>query len=214
VSFLASSIHSRRRAFSLVELVIVVGLIVLLAGLALSGLRGARGPAHLTRARAELELLAVALEEFRRQTGDFPQLGGFRQAGSEPAVVGAGPGLETAQAKLFNCLAGVLGPQGIAGAGPCLLDVTRFSLDGTVAAFGARLRASDVALLDPWGRRYFYYYRDARLPERWRAYGYVLYSLGPPRPGSGEPRPPISPTTGLRQPVDPRGGDRNLYASP
>jgi hypothetical protein len=55
----------------------------------------------------------------------------------------------------------------------------------------------NVCLLDPWGRRYLYYYKNARSPNQWQATGYVLYSAGRVVAANGTQTPPITVTTGL-----------------
>ena len=61
----------RRRAFSLIELLTVMGLIVILMGLILGAGVFARGAALRARARADVERMHNALQEYRMQYRKF-----------------------------------------------------------------------------------------------------------------------------------------------
>ena len=222
------------RAFTLVELLAVIAVIGILFTFTIGTVRGAKERADSARARADLVALMTALEEFKRMYGDYPQTGEFNQAPATPAGVsatqpnGAGPGLNTAQAKLFNALTGVYGARGFSNAdrlnGPNLLDVGKFSLNGSLTnqflvpvsnAPNPPFKAEqNVSLLDPWGRRYLYYYRNARTPNAWQATGYVLYSAGRTVAANGTQIPPISVTSGLMLGAQSAEMADNLYANP
>ncbi|MBI5768966.1 MAG: prepilin-type N-terminal cleavage/methylation domain-containing protein [Verrucomicrobia bacterium] len=183
------------RAFSLVELLAVMAVMAILGSFAIGAVKGAKQRAALARARGELAALGNALEEFKRIYGDYPQLYDFPQiALLTPTSTTTGPGVGTAQAKLFNCLTGVFGPRAFNSPdrvnGPNLLDVGRFTVQGTPATnFLVPTVPSpgqppvkveqNLALLDPWGRYYVYYYKSSRNPALWQAPSYILYSAGP-----------------------------------
>lgn len=191
-------------------------------------IRGVRQRAGVARAKSELAALATALGEFKRRYGDYPQLGGFDQAPLAPAGKDDGPGLATVQAKLFNCLSGVFGPTAFSASdrirGPNLLDPGRFSISGTPADHSvapgndvpnpAVRREQDAALLDPWGRRYLYYYKDARNPAKWQAAGYILYSAGAAIAANGQQTAPLMPDTGLFTAAPTPDMADNIYANP
>lgn len=218
-------------AFTLVELLAAITVIAILSTMAIGAVRGARERSSIARARAELASLAAALEDFKRLYGDYPQTGEFVQPAATPASPAAGPGLQTAPAKLFNCLTGVFGPRGFTAAdrlnGPNLMPAPLLDpgrINGTLtsgflvpASNPTQARAKheeDACLLDPWGRRYVYYYKHAGSPHLWQAPGYVLYSAGRTVAGNGEQTPPIAATTGLR--IDPPSAETmdNVYANP
>src|SRR4051812_40222888 len=123
---------SRTSAFTLIELLAVVAIMAILSGIAIGTIQGMQSRAAAGRAKAELAVIATALEEFKRTYGDYPQLGDFNQAPLAPTNTAAGPGTATVQARLFNCLTGVYGPTRFATddrlAGPMLLDASRLSL--------------------------------------------------------------------------------------
>ena len=227
-----------RSAFTLIELLTVLAVLAILATISIGAVRGAKERASIAQARSELAALAAALEEFKRLYGDYPQLGEFSQAPATPTGVtaalpnGAGPGLSTAQAKLFNCLTGVFGPRAFTNAdrinGPNLLppqfaDAVKY-INGSLtnqylvpvsnAPNPPTKTEQNVSLLDPWGHRYLYYYKNARNAAGWQAPGYVLYSAGRTLAANGTQTPPINPTTGLPLATQSAEMVDNIYANP
>jgi prepilin-type N-terminal cleavage/methylation domain-containing protein len=213
-----------RPGFTLLELLTVLAVIAILGAITLTAIHGVRQRVNIARAKAELAALATALEEFRRHHGDYPQLGEYSQAPVTPAGANIGPGLATAQAKLFNCLTGLFGAREFGSPtrlnGPNFLDAGRFSLNGTLtnrfhvpASPQSAAVEENIALLDPWGRRYLYYYKDARNPAQWQAPGYVLYSAGA-RIGANGDQTPLAPHTGLFPALPTPGMADNIYANP
>ena len=216
------------RAFTLVELLTVIAVIAILPTIGLGSIRGVKERANIARARSELVALVTALEEFKRLYGDYPQTGEFTQAPATPTLETTGPGTQTAQAKLFNALTGVYGPRGFGNSdrlnGPNLLDVGKFKLNGTLtnqflvpisnAPNPPSKQEQNVCLLDPWGRRYLYYYKNARNPNQWQATGYVLYSAGRVVAANGTQTPPITVTTGLLLATQTAEMVDNVFANP
>lgn len=223
----------RRSAFTLIELLTVIAVIAILSTISISMIRGVKERANITRARGELAALVTALEEFKRLYGDYPQLGNV-QAPVTPtgqtALLpnGAGPGATTVQARLFNCLTGVYGPKAFGTTdrlnGPNLLDVGKFTINGTLtnqflvpvsnAPNPPSKPEQNVSLLDPWGRRYLYYYKTASTPNTWQATGYVLFSAGRTVAANGTQTAPINPTTGLLLATQTAEMADNIYANP
>jgi prepilin-type N-terminal cleavage/methylation domain-containing protein len=233
---LGSALGTRDRdsAFTLIELLTVIAVIAILTTISIGAVRGARERANISRARTELAALATALEEFKRLYGDYPQTGEFAQAPvtvtgvSATAPNGTGPGMQFAQVKLFNCLTGVFGARGFTNSdrlnGPNLLDVGKFTINGTLtnqflvpvsnSPNPPSKQEQNVSLLDPWGRRYLYYYKNARTPNQWQATGYVLYSAGRTVAANGTQTPPIAVTTGLLLGTQTAEMVDNVYANP
>lgn len=197
----------RLSAATLIELLTVMSILALLAAIAVGTIVGLQQRGALARSRSELAALAAALEDFKRHYGDYPQLGEFTHAALVPTSTTAGPGVATAEARLFNCLTGVFGPRAFTTtdrvSGPNFLQGSRFleassgTLNGAPTAnFLVPTANADrppakteqnVSLVDPWGRRYLYYYKDRRNPGVWQAPGYLLYSVG--RDGAHTPPP-------------------------
>ncbi len=198
---------------------LVVAIIVVLAAFAVAGIIGAKQRAAIARAKADLSLIAQALEDYRRHYGDYPQTGAAAQAN---ATVTSTVGSTQAQALLFNALTGVYGPTNFTTRlnGPTLIDLSKFSLEVTfttaqLATFAIPTGSPPAkplvanSFLDPWGNRYLYYYKNARSTASWQAPAYVLYSAGP----DGAQTPP-SVSTGLYSGTTQTTGTNadNIYA--
>jgi prepilin-type N-terminal cleavage/methylation domain-containing protein len=179
----------RPSGFTLIELLAVIAIIAILVSLGVGIARGAAHRSAVARAKSELALLALALEDYKRHYGDYPQTGPSA-AGSQWVDDTTGPDTASAQARLFNALTGVYGPTDFARRlnGPLLVDVSRLTLerplDLTMFAVPAgsppTKRAEANAFLDPWGNRYLYFYKRPGAPAAsWTAPSFVLFSAGP-----------------------------------
>lgn len=115
-------------AFTLVEILVVMGILAILAAITLGVASGVGEHRKRQQARSELAALAVALESYRAEHGDYPEATGTGGDGENARI-----------------LAARLAPAD--GAGPLLLDPDRFSWD-----------SPGVTLLDPWGQPYAYWY--------------------------------------------------------
>jgi prepilin-type N-terminal cleavage/methylation domain-containing protein len=215
------------RAFTLLELLTVITVVGILMTITIGAVRGAKERATIAQARAELAALVTALEQFKRLYGDYPQTGEFTQAPATPTALTVGPGVTTAQAKLFNCLTGVFGARDLTNrlSGPNLIEIGKFTTNPTTLTNQFLVPVSNApnppskpeqnaCLLDPWGRRYLYYYKNARSPNTWQATGYVLYSAGPKVAANGTQTPPITIASGLMLASQTAEMVDNIYANP
>ncbi len=107
-----SSIRKRAtRAFTLLELLAVIGVIAILSGIVIGVGRRASESGKVARARAELATLAAALEAYRTAHGDYPRTDD--------------------EAQLLRALLGRRGPvSDTVIADKALLETTRFSIEG------------------------------------------------------------------------------------
>jgi type II secretory pathway pseudopilin PulG len=146
--------------------------------------RGVNERAAINQARAELSVLASALEAYKRQYGDYPHTESAANTPSGTAATGDGPGI------LFNALVGKRGPKGAAINGKSFVQLDKLSLQDTATLPSATGTTSVAnAFLDPWGRRYLYYYKTS---TTWQPSSYVLYSIGP---DNLQTAPPLTGTT-------------------
>jgi prepilin-type N-terminal cleavage/methylation domain-containing protein len=188
-------VHRRHAhgGFTLVELLLVIALISVLAGLALGAMAGARQRAATARARAELALLSQALAHYRQRYGDYPQRA-------------------DAPEEFFAALAGRVGPTGSAIRGPNLTEGLGVTCRSPEPPDGASY------FVDPWDNPYQYVYFTRLAGAGGMERGYVLYSAGARSAAEALPsRADVVPFTS-----GPQGGAvarstlnaKNLYAGP
>ena len=148
-----SLIRERRdEGFTVLELLLVVGLVTVLSGMMLGLGRYARDSGRASRASAELASLAAALESYRLAHGDYPRT-------DQPA-------------RLLQALVGRRGPTGESMVAQPVIEVGRFN----VGLDGDPFLSETTQLLDQWGEPYRYAYK---CELTWSNPGYVLYSAGP-----------------------------------
>jgi prepilin-type processing-associated H-X9-DG protein len=96
--------RSRRTAFSLVELLVVIGIIAVLIGLLLPSLRRAREAAKQTQCAAQLRSIGQALIVYvNNNSGYFPAWSGWHVAGGDGTGEDApGPGWTEQLGREFN----------------------------------------------------------------------------------------------------------------
>ena len=169
--------------FTMIELLAVLGIIAILAGITFGLVSGVSERGRTARAQTELRLIAQALEQYRSHYGDYPWV----QTGNN-------------EIDLFNALAGTMGPQGdyfTEEFGRTFIDFSRWSIlddDGNPVPEQNLPRSGDspsgeelrYRLVDPWGNDYQYYYKSQTVPDIWNRSGFILYSAGP----SGEHQAP------------------------
>ena len=140
------------RGFTLIELLAVIAIMALLAALVVGVGRRAGETGRVARTKTELAALSVALEEYRRLCGDYPQT--------------------SAGARLLQSLIGRRGPRDEVITLRSLIAPATFSTESALDPF---VNLSAV-LIDPWGRPYRYAYKTQAL---WTNASYVLFSTGP-----------------------------------
>ena len=178
----------------------VMSLIAVLASIVLVVGRGISERSKVSQARAELAVLAAALEQYKQQYGDYPWTPGNSATPKKEDEGGEALDEGTNESKLFNALMGVFGPKltkirdsgGNETLGRVFVEGSRFSFEsidssgavvrpevGTSSSGDPEVTEVANALLDPWGRRYQYGYRASGSPTVWTSAGFKLFSAGP-----------------------------------
>ena len=82
-----------RAGFTLVEMLIVIGIIIVLIGILMPMVTGIYGKASRQRVAGDLQAVAMALEAYKQEHGDYPRIGtGFNGAQTlARALIGPGP---------------------------------------------------------------------------------------------------------------------------
>lgn len=121
----------RQEAFTLIELLIVIAIIAILAGLAFPAVQGALESGKKAQARNDVAQLTAAIKAFQLEYGKLPSTatGSDTRSADNASVIGA---LTTSNA---------LNPRGIVFFEPKMAKRGRGGLDGTVYR-------------DPWGNPY------------------------------------------------------------
>ena len=138
-------------AFTLLEVLVTVTIVVALCAIALRSTHGAGQASRAARARAELAVLAVALEEYRRVCGDYPRT-------NDPA-------------RFLQSLIGRRGPRDEVTELRSFIELSRFKFDRLVEPFSD----ATVTVVDPWGQPYRYIYKTQ---TPWDNSSYLLFSVG------------------------------------
>ena len=170
--------RSSNRGFTLIELLMVIAIIMILAGITFGISRGVQNAQARASAKAELAVIAQALEGFKSTYGDYPWISGdpTSTANAEKLLL-ALTGFAVLER---NTNSGVVTLVDVdsGGARKIFLDPTKVSLSkdyGNPTSAGALI---GVYFSDPWGNPYAYVYAKSSTSNTWENFGYVLFSKG------------------------------------
>lgn len=161
--------ESRRSGFTLLELLVTISILAILASIFFGIQRGVFSAQSQAKARAEMAVIAAALEEFKTRYGDYPWT-------DRPGSVG-----ETIY--LHQILSGrVYLDRGSATTTPGmrtgdrrpLMDVGSLTLE----ASNPSAPEAGARIIDPWDGDYYYYYRANASDSEWENPGFILLSRG------------------------------------
>lgn len=177
----------RKEAFTLIELLMVIAVILLLAGITVGITRGVQNAQAGATVRAELAVIAQALETYKSKHGDYPWV--------NTSSVKNDTQIEKSSHGLMKTLVGwqsVTGTQVgekdeatnlIFKKQKSTLDVSKLSLSQEWPSSRTEASpSSSVYFVDPWGRPYVYCYKNPsveRATPTWERFGYILFSRGP-----------------------------------
>ena len=176
-----------RRGFTLIELLVVIAVVGVLVSITFGVSRGVQSARSRALAKAELSVLAQALEQFKSRYGDYPWHDS--DDGDYPTPDGG----DMTNTMLLYALTGRMKmervPDGNGGtkvevskvddqlnddavvSRPQFIETSKFKVSGELN--------EPNQLLDPWGNPYRYWYKWERSSNAWEVYGYHLYSTGP-----------------------------------
>ena len=182
-----------KSAFTLFELLLVMGILLILAGLAIGISEGLQRRSARDKAVGQLVLLTQALESYKAYYGDYPWI--YADAGSDGSR------------ELYAALIGNRGPTAgfqpnadnsgrfLAGSDPLtsakgrhFIEISQFQTAHQPIPSGNRPLLSldqgfaENYLIDPWGAPYIYQYKtigENPSPQDWQRPGYILMSIGP-----------------------------------
>jgi prepilin-type N-terminal cleavage/methylation domain-containing protein len=188
--------QAANRAFTLIELLTVIGIIAILAAITFGVVKGVNERAAIGQAKAELSFLSQALEAYKLQYGSYPQ------AGSSSSLLTTAT-TSNQSGILFNALMGKLGPKGAPVNGKVFVEASKLSLSSATTLPSPTDTVSVAnAFLDPWGRQYVYGYASG-----W--FKYNLLSVGP----DGKVGDTFNAASGAVTSDTANGGADNLYAN-
>lgn len=175
-------------AFTLIELLAVAVVILVLTGITFGISKGVLNQQARAQARAELAIIAQALEEFKLTYGDYPVV-----SEDDPVATNANA------RKLTQALTGfaylepgekkgerVMTDVGDNEARDSFIDIEKIGLSEPFRDPDDRTRVPDsvtdldrIYLVDPWRQPYVYVYNRGSSTNSWENAGYVLFSKGP-----------------------------------
>lgn len=178
----------RRRAkingFTLIELLMVISVILILAGITFGIARGVQNAQARSQAKAEMAVIAQALESYKSKYGDYPWVSLSSVNGDQEAR-DASHGLMKALVgwqSVDGTQDGALNSDGILfNKQPSIVDVSKLTLSSKWPPEGAGNEVSpvrEIYFIDPWGNPYIYIYKDPANQASWDRFGYVLFSKG------------------------------------
>ena len=196
--YLGNRLFGCRRAYTLMEVLVVLGLLVVLSAIVAGVRLGLDSRIALSRARGEMAVLAQSLQEYKLHYGDYPWIDPGSDGSRElyRALIGnrrptAGFILDSVAMELMVDSSGdpLADEKGRHFIETKALSVGERLGDGyTLVSPAPKLPMSlDVqfaqhVFLDPWGRPYTYGYKTATAGgdgREWRRAGYLLMSSGP-----------------------------------
>lgn len=166
---------SAKRAFTLVELLVVIAVIAILASIIFAVGGGIAERQRADRVRGEMQTIALGLEKFKDRYKDYPWLGNDdADARNAPDLYRSLVGELALKIEVTGSTR-TISMEAVGGTTPQpFITLEAFTVDDSGAA---------PVFVDPWGNPYYYFYKSPgnglTQSEAWRRGGFVLLSAGP-----------------------------------
>jgi prepilin-type N-terminal cleavage/methylation domain-containing protein len=175
--------NSDRAGFTLVEILIVMGVIVFLAGITFGMRSGILSARMKSIAKSEIALISIALSQFHAEYGDYPIT--EDEENNAITLSKALLGWKIFEGRPAKFIDRSKIPYGGVKA---LINPSKFLYEGELPISAEEI-PSNVRLIDPWGQAYVYAYKESK---DWNNYSFVLYSKGPDKLDSPLPKEGVS----------------------
>ena len=156
--------------YTLVEILGVLAIIVILAGISFGTAAGINSVRMNTIARAEIALISQSLSLFYAEHGDYPIT-----QGEENNAITLSKALLGWKVFHGDSLKMIDKESNPSEAIKPYIDLSKIFHKGKLAIEG-NIPPSDIKFVDPWGQPYVYFYKESKA---WDNLSYVLYSKGP-----------------------------------
>lgn len=157
--------------FTLIELILVIAVIMVLSGITFGIARGVQNAQARAAAKAELAVIAQALEGYKSTHGDYPWAADSEALAK--ALMGwmafSGSGSSMTFVTVNSADVPTSGPKNF-------IDPTKLDYSGSLPD-AANEEPGSGAFLDPWGNPYVYKYKTSAA-DSWEVFGFHLYSVG------------------------------------
>lgn len=166
-----------RSGFTLIELLMVIAVILILAGITFGISRGVQNAQARAKAKAELSMIAQALEQFKLTYGDYPWIAGDPTEDANADANGNALLEALTGWKVLSASGGTPELQDVAaddGPKQSFIDPTKLTTNTDYPSG----KPSNIRFLDPWGKPYAYVYGKTAGGGTWQNFGYILFSLG------------------------------------
>ncbi len=174
--------RAARRAFTLVEILVVISIIIILMGITSQMIGGVGDAQGKARAKADISLIATGLEAFRGKYGGYPRIS---CAVNEKASAG----------DLYRCLVGKMALAVKNGEiyfedlesrpRKPFIDASKLKLGDPADSDLENVDSEKVGvyIMDPWREPYMYFYDTTKMVGTvegvWRSPSFILLSKGP-----------------------------------
>lgn len=155
--------------YTLVEVLVVLAVIVILAGITFGTAAGIQSARMKSIAKAEISLISKSLSRFHAKHGDYPITQGIEN--NAVTLSKALLGWKVFQGNPVQMVDLKEAPSD--GIRP-FIELSKLLYEGDLP-YSDKMIPSNVRLIDPWGNAYVYAYKES---EEWDNFSFVLYSKG------------------------------------